>query len=185
MRCSYKEVKMTTIWLTYAWADNETGDVDYAAQELAQVGLDVKLDRWNLQAGERLWPQIEAFIQDPARSDAWALYATQNSLGSSYAIEVRPRAGTWSPFFAGVPAREKDTVQSSLGYGPRGNPANVTGMLFGSGEGASTDGEWWLTYAQSECTPTQSYYVFCVELPSKLAFGVRTGPPQYLVDIRL
>src|SRR5918997_1951463 len=82
MRCSYKEVKMTTIWLTYAWADNETGDVDYAAQELAQVGLDVKLDRWNLQAGERLWPQIEAFIQDPARSDAWALYATQNSLGS-------------------------------------------------------------------------------------------------------
>lgn len=57
---------MTTIWLTYAWADNETGDVDYAAQELAEVGLDVKLDRWNLQAGERLWPQIEAFIQDPA-----------------------------------------------------------------------------------------------------------------------
>src|SRR5919112_154235 len=88
MRCSYKEVKMTTIWLTYAWADNETGDVDYAAQELAQVGLDVKLDRWNLQAGERLWPQIEAFIQDPARSDAWALYATQNSLGSEACKEA-------------------------------------------------------------------------------------------------
>jgi hypothetical protein len=73
---------MATVWLTYAWADNDTGDVDFAAQELQSVGLEVKLDRWNLHAGAPLWDQIEGFIQDREQSDAWVLYATQNSLGS-------------------------------------------------------------------------------------------------------
>jgi hypothetical protein len=71
-----------SIWLTYAWTDNEDKDVDFAAQELGEAGLDVKLDRWNLTAGKRLWEQIEFFIQDPSKSDGWVLYATQASLGS-------------------------------------------------------------------------------------------------------
>jgi len=190
-----------SIWLTYAWEDNKDGDVDFAAQELIRTGLDVKLDRWNLTAGKRLWEQIESFIQDSSKSDGWLLYATQNSLGNekckeefyyaldraletrggdfpvialfpstvdeslipagikirlhvsitdpdwkerivasverrdpsitkhllepysvtihdvfkaggqqSYAIEVRPRGGTWSPFIAYIPFEEKDEV---------------------------------------------------------------------------
>src|SRR3990172_9019253 len=73
---------MATTWLTYAWEDNKEGDVDFVAQELEQAGVSVKLDRWNLKAGKRLWEQIEHFIQDPQESDAWVLYATANSLGS-------------------------------------------------------------------------------------------------------
>ncbi len=71
-----------SIWITYAWNDNVDGDVDFTAQELIRKGLDVKLDRWNLTAGKRLWGQIESFIQDPSKSDGWLLYATQASLGS-------------------------------------------------------------------------------------------------------
>ena len=73
---------MATVWITYAWKDNEDGDVDFIAQELKSKGLKVKLDRWNIHAGKRLWNQIESFIQDDDETDAWILYATQNSLGS-------------------------------------------------------------------------------------------------------
>ena len=85
---------MKSAWLSYAWADNNDGDVDFFAQELKGIGLNVKLDRWNIQAGKRLWEQIENFIQDPKQSDGWILFATQNSLGSepckeefSYALD--------------------------------------------------------------------------------------------------
>lgn len=95
---------MATIWLTYAWEDNKAQDVDFVAQELTRAGLTVKLDRWNIGAGKRLWEQIESFIQDPARSEAWVLYATQASLGSepckeefAYALDraLKTRGGTF------------------------------------------------------------------------------------------
>ena len=73
---------MATAWLSYAWNDNDSSDVDFAAQELIAAGLQIKLDRWDVQAGKRLWEQIEQLIQNPSLSDAWILYATQNSLGS-------------------------------------------------------------------------------------------------------
>ena len=47
-----------------------------------RAGLAIKLDRWNLQAGRRLWEQIEKFITDPGQCNAWIMYATQNSLAS-------------------------------------------------------------------------------------------------------
>jgi len=71
-----------TAWLTYAWADNEFRDVDFVAGELVSSGVNVKLDRWNLSAGKRLWEQIESFITEPSLSDGWILYATQTSLAS-------------------------------------------------------------------------------------------------------
>ena len=73
---------MATVWVTYAWADNQDGDVDFLAQELISAGLHVKLDRWNLTAGRRLWDQIANFITNPKESDAWLFYATQQSLAS-------------------------------------------------------------------------------------------------------
>jgi TIR domain len=96
---------MATIWITYSWADNTHRDVDFAAQELEAAGLTVKLDRWNIGAGRRLWEQIEEFIQDPRQSDAWLLYATQASLGSeackeeyAYALDraLKTRGGAFS-----------------------------------------------------------------------------------------
>jgi hypothetical protein len=262
---------MATIWITYAWEDNKDSDVDFIAQELIRIGLAVKLDRWNIGAGKRLWEQIENFISSPKESDAWILYATQNSLGSeackeeySYAldralhsrgatfpiiglfpstvdnnlipiglrtrlfvsitdpdwkerikaaaegnapsivspmvqpytidvhkkyeqsglrliIEVRPRAGTWSPFFAAIPIAEKDRVNPSILHGARGRVPQG-GALFGTGKGTSDDGAWHFLFAQNEATPTQSYFIFCNELPSRLAFGVMNGQPQYMVN---
>ena len=258
---------MNSVWITYAWEDNKDGDVDFTAQELIRAGLDVKLDRWNLSAGKRLWEQIEAFIQDPSKSNGWLLYATQASLGSkkckeefSWAldralkkrgddfpiialfpasvddglipagiktrlfvsttdpdwkerivaaiegrqaaitkpqiepyyltvhksgeksvIEVRPRAGTWSPFLAGIPIAEKETVSPSLLHGSAKRVPNG-GVLFTTGNGISNDGKLWIIFAGNEATPTQSYYIFCNKLPSFLVFGVNGGQPQYQVN---
>ncbi len=73
---------MATIWITYAWVDNENHDIDFIAQELESAGLTVKLDRWNVSAGKRLWDQIEDFITSDSQSDGWLLIATNNSLAS-------------------------------------------------------------------------------------------------------
>jgi len=266
---------MSTIWITYAWDDNTQCDVDFVAQELVRVGVHVNLDRWNIRAGRRLWEQIERFIQKETESDAWMIYATQNSLGSeackeefSYAldrvfngrgnnfpviavfpgpvdnsllpagnrahlyvsltdlewkervkaaaegrspslarlqlepftiqihrdnsavghrlaIELRPREGTWSPFFAAVPLSEKDRVQPHIMHGPRGQVPQG-GELLNTGEAPSSNDAWWVMFAQNEATPTQSYYIHCNELPSRIAFGVNSGRPQFIVgDLQL
>lgn len=261
-----------SIWITYAWSDNVDGDVDFAAQELIRQGLDVKLDRWNLSAGKRLWGQIESYIQDPSKSDGWLLYATQTSLGSEacreefayaldralhtrgstfpvialfpapvdtdlipagiktrlfvsladpdwkervvaaveerqpgisthdieayaltihklanerYAIEVRPRAGTWAPFMAGIPMNEKDHISPYLHHGASKRPPTgvVATVLFSSRQGVSRDGKWWLLLAANEASPTQSYYILCEQLPSLLLFGVDGDSPQYRVQV--
>ncbi|MGE5809769.1 MAG: toll/interleukin-1 receptor domain-containing protein [Nitrospirota bacterium] len=261
---------MPTIWITYAWDDNTQCDVDFVAQELVRVGVQVKLGNWKVRANGRLWEQIEHFIQEEKGSDAWLIYATQNSLGSeackeefSYAldlaldrrgnnfpiialfpgpvdnslisvgdrirlnvsltdlewkervkavaeervpflarpqlepfaiqvhrdrytaghwlaIEVRPREGTWSPFFAAIPLSEKDRVQPHIMYGPRGLVPEG-GALSDTGEAPSSNDTWWVMYAQNEATPMQSYYIHCIELPSRLAFGVNGGRPQFTV----
>ena len=72
---------MATIWLTYCWADNDDGDVDYVTQKLGEH-LDVRLDRYQLRTGQRLWEQIEAHIADRQSLDAWVMYTTAASLNS-------------------------------------------------------------------------------------------------------
>lgn len=260
---------MATVWMTYAWGDNDQGDVDFVAQELVGAGVNVKLDRWNLGAGKRLWEQIERFIQDPRESDAWIFYATQTSLTSEpcreelayaldralrargetfpviglvagavdnsllpaairtrlyvsladpnwkeriraaaerrppaigaprlepyamqlhgdpttgpFVIEVRPRAGSWSPFVAAIPMSERDRVKMGTMHGPRGRPP-MMGALMGVREGASDDGKWWIRESMNEATPTQSYFIRCAAVPSHLAFGEPGGSGQFVVD---
>ncbi len=266
---------MSTIWITYAWDDNTLGDVDYVAQELARVCIQVKNEHWNIRACRPLWDQIEHFIQKENESDAWLIYATQKSLGSKVhrkellyaidralntrgddfpvialfpgpvdnslisagirslvyisltdlewvarikaaaerripssarpqlepftvqiyqgdaaagqklAIEVRPRAGTWSPFFAAIPLPEKDRVQPQIMFGPHGRVPQSS-ELADSGEAPSSNDAWWVMFARNEATPAQSYYIHCSELPSRLAFGVNGGKPQFIVgDLQL
>lgn len=264
---------MTTLWITYAWADNNHGDVDFIAQELETSGLNVKLDRWSLTSGQRLWDQIQHFIADETGCDAWLIVATENSLASepckeelAYAldrtlskrgagfpvmalfpgsvedslippavrvrlyvsikdpdwmeriisgakglppnidrpviepyevlvhprksptanilIEVRPRAGVWAPFVIAVPLGEKDALSPQRFRGPRGGvPHGCGGFRTMSWEEESKCGRWWLMRSQDEATPTQSYYLICSELPSKILFGVYNGVPQYEVEI--
>jgi hypothetical protein len=73
--------KLPSVWITYAWSDNSDQDVDYLAQELRKRGLDVRFDRVQLLAGQRLWSQIADHIQDQSL-DAWAILVTENSLRS-------------------------------------------------------------------------------------------------------
>jgi hypothetical protein len=256
---------MAKIWLTYAWTDNTDKDVDFVAQELESSNLEVRLDRWNLSAGKRLWEQIEQFIQNRDECDAWVIYATQNSLGSEacreeyayaldralhtrgaafpviglfpstvdsslipagirtrlfistmdadwkerikasaenrtpdiskpviepyflnihelkegFAIEMRPRAGSWAPFICATPANEKDKVVPRLVRQPAGGKTLGGPIrIFATGpfETISDDGEWLLHGADDEATPSQSYYLFCSKLPTTLSFGCATGP---------
>jgi TIR domain-containing protein len=73
---------VSTLWLSYSWKDNVDRDVDFLAQQIESRGLKVKLDRFVLVAGQRLWPQIERHISDPHECDAWAIFLTHNSLSS-------------------------------------------------------------------------------------------------------
>jgi hypothetical protein len=75
------------LWLTYAWKDNEDAQVDHVYHALVDAGLDVRLDRTHLIAGQRLWPQIDAGITDPEKCDGWAIYATKRSLESEPCLE--------------------------------------------------------------------------------------------------
>lgn len=86
------------LWLSYAWKDNTGRDVDFVIQELQKAGLDVRYDRVEVVAGQRLWTQIDKAIREKA--DGWALYATLESLKSepcqeeiAYALDRALREG--------------------------------------------------------------------------------------------
>src|SRR5262249_20802108 len=70
------------LWLTYAWKDNKNEDVDYYVQLLEDAGLEVHIDRWDIAAGQRLWPQIADAITNPEKSDAWGFIVSKASLQS-------------------------------------------------------------------------------------------------------
>ncbi len=75
---------------------------------------------------------------------------------------------------------EKEKIQPSIMIGPREVPTD-SGMLTNCGEGPSPDNSMWLMYAGNQSTPTESYYIWCKELPSKLIFGVNGRAPQFTV----
>ncbi len=79
---SFRKNIMKTLWITYSWKDNENKEMEFIAQELKRKGIEVKLDRWEIETGKRLWEQIDNYITNPSECDAWAIIATQNSLGS-------------------------------------------------------------------------------------------------------
>lgn len=73
---------MKTLWLTYAWKDNEDLNIDHVIGALKSDEMDVNYDRIQLVAGRRLWDQIDSAITDPTSCQGWAIYATRNSLES-------------------------------------------------------------------------------------------------------
>ena len=100
------------------------------------------------------------------------------SLKGAVVIEVRPRAGTWSPFVAAIPASEKKLLDPSIMHGPA-KTIPVAGVLASNRSDLSQDSKWWLMSAANKATPTQSYYLFCKRLPSVIVFGVNGAKPQY------
>lgn len=247
-------------WLTYAWDDDTTGDVEFVAQVLSGQGVAVHLDRWDLSAGRRLWTQIGEAITREDRTDAWILYATQASLASepcqeelAYALdralrtrgdtfpliglfpsrvdpdlippairirlyvsltdpdwaervvgavqgrlpsvahrqlepyevvlhsipigsstkpclELRPRAGSWNPCAVAIPLAERERVNPDLMPGPRSQPPRAT-IVHNRGQGVTDDGQFWAVWMGNEVTPTQSAFLLCDALPSRVRFG--------------
>ena len=114
---------MAKLWVTYAWVDNDDGDVDYVAQELRSAGLEIRIDRQKIQAGLRLWEQIGRFISDQGECDAWMIYATQASLTSeacreelAYAVDraLNARGGEF-PLIALFPATvSRDLIPAAI-----------------------------------------------------------------------
>ena len=94
-------------------------------------------------------------------------------------IEVRPRAGTWSPVSIVIPIDEKERVGPEIWRGAAGRVPRAS--MMNKGEGTANNGQLFLLYAYDEITPTQSLFVFCKTLPSELCFGVYQGSPQYMV----
>lgn len=72
---------MKTLWITYAWIDNNDGDFDYIVQELKSLNLNCLYDKVALIPGKRIWEQIGEKILNP-ETDAWAYLVTKNSLNS-------------------------------------------------------------------------------------------------------
>jgi len=260
---------MKTLWITYSWEDNKNGDIQFIAQELEKNGINVKLDMLNIQAGNRLWEQIDKFISNDRESDAWAIIATQNSLGSepckeeiaialdralsgrgssfpligifpstvnpelipsviktrlyvsltddnwierivsavenrtlnipktnldpyfvelkkshlgTNVIEIRPRAGSWAPFYVAIPVDEKDKVDFHMIRNGKNNIPK--GGSFHGFDSYSVDMDWWVKTSRDEATPSMSFYVFCKDLPSKIGFGVEGSKNQYLIEIK-
>lgn len=117
--------------------------------------------------------------QRPKASPYHLTMHRQAAGSTSFVIEVRPRAGTWSPFVVAISLAEKARVKPHIMHGAPGRVPSA-GALFGTGEG--TSGDWAFYFAQNEATPTMSYYIFCSELPSKLLFG-SDGGVQYTIEM--
>ncbi|MDI1437511.1 5'-methylthioadenosine/S-adenosylhomocysteine nucleosidase [Polyangium sorediatum] len=115
-------------------------------------------------------PPYEIRVHDSPRSDR------------RHAIEVRPCAGVWSPFFFAIPIAEQEAVSPMVFTGVQGRPP-AAGALHGTSEEPSLDGKWWLRYAEDAATPLMSYYLLCNHFPTKIAFGVLNGKPQYEVGL--
>jgi hypothetical protein len=96
---------------------------------------------------------------------------------------MRPRAGTWAPFFCAIPLNEKEKINPMILSGPKGN-IPMAGVQMMAGEGESDDKKWWIMYSGNEATPTTSYFLFCKELPSQIVFGINGGKPQYLITMK-
>lgn len=71
-----------TLWITYAWSDNQDKDVDYIASRINAAGINTLFDRRALVPGQSLWEQIGSSISDRSRVDAFAFVVTPNSLAS-------------------------------------------------------------------------------------------------------
>jgi hypothetical protein len=125
-------------------------------------------------AAEGRAPRIEKLHIDPFHIQIHQSF----NVDTDKFIEIRPRAGTWSPFFVAIPLSEKDGCRPHIMFGPAGRVPSGS-VLYSSGDGPSDDGAWWIMFAQNEATPTQSYFIGISLLPSSLFFGVHNGSPQY------
>lgn len=129
-------------------------------------------DNWKeriLSAAQGRPPEIQRPLLDPF------FIKTYHIPGAHYpfVIEVRPRAGVWSPFIAAVLSVEGgwEGDERVLVLGAKAAPdPNAGSALFNVGTG--TNGEWsFIQIGNPQPSPTLSAYINCKVLPRKLLFG--------------
>lgn len=74
------------LWVSYAWADNSSGQVDLLISRLG-THLEVGIDRTNLIPGQHLWEQIAEQVTQREHSDAFAVVVSSASLASKACAE--------------------------------------------------------------------------------------------------
>jgi hypothetical protein len=117
-------------------------------------------------------------VKQPAEEPFHITVHRQPPPSKGYIVEVRPIAGSWTPFVAAVPLTDKLRVNLRILPGAPGSPPSG-GVLHGAGEGFTDD--WAFCFADNEATPEMSYYLYCTDLPSKLLFGANKGE-QFTVE---
>lgn len=137
-------------------------------------------------SGERLSmerPDIEPYELIIHQIDPGSHGARAGLEKKRFGVEMRPRAGVWCPFLVAFPANEQDDVVPELRRGPRGRVPDGC-VMHGGCPQLSADGSLCGLTAMDEATPTQSFYLLCTNMPSKIRFGANAGPPQYDVVLR-
>lgn len=99
------------------------------------------------------------------------------------ALEIRPRAGAWSPFAVSIPAVEYGAAQPRLCYGPRG-AARVSEDVSGAEAAGGVAGGWWTARSAPPADRFNSYFLRHTCLPGMVKFGVDGGYVQYTVRLR-
>ncbi|MDP2872600.1 MAG: hypothetical protein Q8P31_08700 [Bacillota bacterium] len=115
---------------------------------------------------------------------ALAIHQWGRDRASQQAIEIRPRAGSWGPFVAAIPAAETDQVQPQLRYGPRGQAAVGVAAVDPGAAGGEQNGEWYEMRAAAPADRYNSYFLHHAHAPSVLRFGAEGGYTQYTVRLR-
>ena len=117
----------------------------------------------------------------------------RDELGDQFIFEMRPISGVWSPFVVSIEMAERERVKPFLIFGPANTPNNMPSSLFGLNEGQMNNGEFWGITARNEASSTQSYYLTCTEIPSRIIFGqlngslyeIKIDPSVMLTDLKL
>ncbi len=147
-----------------------------------RLGVSTTDDDWRervLSAVAGRSPQIDTPALAP-----YVIKVHPLAMGGQYrfAIEVRPRAGVWSPFIAAVPATGPEFFDlHTLIFGAKDAPdPSAAGTLLSVSTGI--EGPWsWIWVNGQQASPTLSAYLYCQQLPSKVLFGAASGI-QYIAD---
>ena len=145
--------------------------------------LSIEDSDWKEQikaAAEGRAPNIARPVIDPYAVTVHRLEGYSG--GRRFCIEVRPRAGTWSPTFIALPIGEKELADPTIVPGSSGRPPGAS-MVLGHEPRESPDGQWWILAIDNLVTPSQSCFLFCNTLPTKIAFGILDGKTEFVVKL--
>ena len=120
-------------------------------------------------------PGVTLAIRPEAPAPAWDIGLrplTDKGLASRIAIEIRPVAAEWSPFFVALPQREVETL------GPRLRARSPDGLSTWSVEVEPRQlyEGWWVRLSEERAAPKGNVHCLeCERPPSLLVFGQVAG----------